>query len=137
MDISIATSRGSDVERRATVLVAARPDRMRDSLELLLRTIPGMEIVGQTDNGPSALRIVAEERPSLAVVDTNLSDGSALTLLRPIKAREPRTRRLVLVDNGQKQKDAATAGAGAVLRKGFPAEELFDAVERLLPGWSK
>ena len=132
MDMSVATPKGSDVERSATVLVAARPGRMRDSLKLLLKTIPGIEIVGQADNTSLALRMIAERRPALVLVDTNLPDDGVLTVLRQIKARESQTRCLVLADNGQKQADVAAAGADAVLRKGFPAEELFDTVERLL-----
>ncbi len=132
MDRSVATPKGNEVERSATVIIAARPGRMRDSLQLLLKTIPGIEIVGQADNDSMALRMVAEHRPALVLVDTNLCDDGALTVLGQIKAQESQTRCLVLADNGQKQEDAAAAGADAVLRKGFPAEELFDAVERLL-----
>jgi len=110
---------------------------MRDNLKLLLRTIPGIEIVGQADDSSSALRMSAEHRPALVLVDTNLPNDDVLTVLRQIKARQPQTRCLVLADNGQKQEDIAAAGADAVLRKGFPAEELFDTVERLLSGWSQ
>ena len=140
MDMPVATPKGSEIERSATVIIAARPGRMRDSLKLLLRTIPGIKIVGQADDSSSALRMMAEHRPALAVVDTNLPDACTepgrsdgfLTVLREIKVRKSETRCLVLADTGQKQADAAAAGADAVLRKGFPAEELFAVMERLL-----
>ena len=94
---------------------------MRDSLKLLLTAIPGLRIVGEADDNSSGLRMVAEHRPALVLLDTNLSSDGVLALVRQIKAKESQTHHLVLVDDGQKQADASAAGA--VLRRGFPARE--------------
>lgn len=54
------------------VLIAAKPDRMRESLRILLRLVDGINIVGQASDERSTLRMIAKHRPALVLLDTNL-----------------------------------------------------------------
>ena len=120
------------IKSRALTLIVARSGRVRDGLEALLTTIPQIEIVGQVDDVPWALRMITEHRPALVLLDFNLLDGQVETVLRQIQAARPGTRCTVLVDNAQQEQAAKAAGADGVLIKGFPAAALFATVERLL-----
>lgn len=126
--------RGNQAAHDISVLVAARPGRMRDSLLALLKSAPRISVVGQTDCGASALNMVAVYHPALALLDTDLPDGKVFAVLEQIKALEPRCCCLVLADDRHQQQDAVSAGADAALLKGFPAARLLDVIERLVDG---
>lgn len=114
------------------VLIAGRPCRMRDSLHILLKTMPGIDIIGHADDGSSALRMITERQPALVLLDTNLPGEMFFTLLKRIKGNGFHSRCLVLVDDVQQRREAQAAGADAVLVKGFPAAKLFETMEKLL-----
>ena len=119
-------------EHNASVLIAARPCRMRDSLRLLLRTMPGIEIAGCADDSVSALRMFAECHPVLALLDTNLPGEGVTSVLRQIKANGSGTHCLVLAGDAWQQRKASAAGADVTLLKGFSMAELVKAIEGLL-----
>ena len=122
----------NQTKHRASVLIAGRPSRIRDSLRFLLKTMPGIEIVGNADDSALALRMVAEHRPALFLLDTNLPGEGAASVLQQIRANGSQSRCLVLADDAQQQREARNAGADVALLKGCSAAELFDSVESLL-----
>ncbi len=125
-------SREDEIKLGAPVLVAARPGRMRDSLQILLKMVNGINVVGHADDSSSAVRMVSMHRPALLLLDTNLPGEEISTVLKQIKANGSRSRCLVLVDSVQQRRDARTAGADVALIKGFPAAKLFEVIKGLL-----
>jgi DNA-binding NarL/FixJ family response regulator len=115
------------------VLIAGKPSRMRDSLHVLLKTMPGIEIVGHADDDSATLRMVAEHQPVLVLLDTNLPGEGFSTVLAGIQENGLPSRCLVLADSLRQHWEAQSAGADASLVKGFSAVKLFEIVERLLP----
>lgn len=114
------------------VLIAARPGLIRDGLQAVLAAMPQIEMMDPVDDGPSALKKMAEHQPALVLLDTNLPDDQVWTLLQQIKARWPQIQCLILADSGRQQQTAQAAGADGVLIKGFPTKELYASVKRLL-----
>ena len=120
------------VTNRMSVLIVARPGRIREGLRALLRTIPRIEIVGQVGQGSAALEMVTRERPALVLLNSSLPFEETWMALKQIKAEWPQTRCIVLVDNIQEQDMAQAAGADGVLLKGFAAETLFMTIDEVL-----
>jgi DNA-binding NarL/FixJ family response regulator len=133
-EMSRIVHRGDQAAHDISVLIAARPGRMRDSLLAVLKSAPGISVVGQADCGASALSMIAACCPALALLDTDLPDGQAFAVLEQIKTLEPRCCCLVLADDRHQQQDAVSAGADAALLKGFPAAKLLGVIERLVDG---
>lgn len=125
-------SREGEVKLGAPVLVAARPDRMRDSLQILLKMVNEINVVGHADDSYSAVRMVSKHRPALLLLDTNLPGEEISTVLEQIRANGSQSRCLVLVDSVQQRQEAESAGADAALVKGFPAAKLFEVIKGLL-----
>lgn len=115
-----------------STLIVARPGRLRDALGALLTTIPGLRIVGQADDGPSALKMVAEHHPTLVLLDSTLPDDEVKTVVRQIKAHWPQLRCIVLAGNPEQQQIVRSAGADEVLLKEYPAANLLASLEKLL-----
>ncbi len=115
------------------VLVAARPSRMRDSLDFLLKSVFGINNIVHADDSPAALRLVSEHRPALLLLDTNLPGEGFAIVLHQIKSDGSQSHHcLVLADDDQRQQQALAAGADAALVKGFSTAELFEIIDRLL-----
>ena len=121
-------------ESNGTVLIVARPGELRDGLRALLTTTGKIRHISQADDGPSALAIVGQSCPQVAVLDCNIPDGEVQTLLARIKAACPETRCLVLADSAKQQREAESAGADVTVLKGFPAARLAQTLARLLQG---
>ena len=119
-------------ERGARVLIAARRDRMRDSLHLLLKAVPGINIIGSADNSSSALRMVSEHHPALVLLDTNLPGEETTGVLRRIKANGSQSRCLVLSGTIDQRRETQAAGADVALLKGFSTEQFLETIEALL-----
>jgi DNA-binding NarL/FixJ family response regulator len=105
---------------------------MRDSLRALLRAIPQVRVIGQVEDGPSALKMLIEHCPSLVLLASNLPGDGAWGVLKQTKAEQPQTRCLVLADTIHQQCKAEAAGADSVLLAGFPATKFFATIEELL-----
>jgi DNA-binding NarL/FixJ family response regulator len=105
---------------------------MRDSLQALLAAMPRIGAVDEADDGAAALRRVAASRPALLVLDTNLSDGAAWSVLKEIKSRWPQTQCVILAQSASQRETAQAAGADGVLIKGFSTAELYVMIDELL-----
>ena len=116
----------------ASLLLVAKPGRMREGLQALLRTIPEIEIVGQEDCESQALTLISQQQPALVLLDSSLTPQEMLPTLMQIKAGYPRTRCIVLVENVQQQGAAREAGADIALISGFSAEVLNGAIDQIL-----
>jgi DNA-binding NarL/FixJ family response regulator len=119
------------MRRHASAVIVAEPGRFRDSLRALLIATPQIDAVNQADDADSALRAIAEDHAALMFLDGSLPGDGVGAVLRGIRAEGSEVRCIVLADNARQQQEAKVAGADAVLLKGFPTAELFQAVERL------
>jgi DNA-binding NarL/FixJ family response regulator len=120
------------VTRPVSLLLVARPGRMREGLQALLRTIPEIEIVGQADFESQTLPLISQQQPALVLLDSSLAFREMLPALIQIKGEYPRTRCIVLVENAQQQSAAREAGADTTLITGFSAEVLHAAIDQVL-----
>jgi DNA-binding NarL/FixJ family response regulator len=120
------------VANTVSLLLVARPGRMREGLQALLRTIPEIEIVGQADSESQAMALITRLQPALVLLDSSLTLQEMLPTLIQIKGGVPRTRCIVLVENAQQQGAARDAGADSALITGFSAEVLHAAIDQVL-----
>ena len=122
-------------EESTSVLIVAKPTRMREGLRALLMAMPQLKIIGQVDDGPSAMQMISDHHPALILLDSNLPEDEAWVVLKQVK-NGSNTRCLVLADTVQQQRVARAEGADDVLLTGVPAAKLFTTIERLLPDTS-
>lgn len=113
-------------------LIIAKPGHLRKSLQSLLRTIPQIEILAESNDPSILLKMKQEIQPELILVDGGLMAEDDWTAVRNIKADWPGTRILVLTDDDQQGQAAREAGADHYLLKGFRATELARLIETSL-----
>jgi DNA-binding NarL/FixJ family response regulator len=110
------------------VLIADDSMRARDGLRALLTIRPEIEVVGEAANGQDAVRLVAECRPDIVLMDLHMPvlDGVQATQL--IKQRWPAVTIVVLTMYAADQSAALAAGADAFLIKGNAPDRLLAAL---------
>lgn len=95
---------------------------------------PEMKIVGQAEDGLTAIQKVVELKPDLVVLDIGLPDMSGIQVARRILELAPTTRILFLTENTTPEvvRAALLTGAQGYVVKSSAARELVPALEALL-----
>jgi DNA-binding NarL/FixJ family response regulator len=115
-------------------MIIAQPGQLRDSLQILLQTIPNMEFVVAAHDTPTALAMERHYCPALVLLDMNLAVSNELPLLHQMKQRCPNVRTIVMVDAEAQRTLCETAHVDVVLVKGVLATRLVAIIEELLAG---
>jgi len=110
------------------VLIADDSARARDGLRALLTIRPEIEVVGEATNGQDAVRLVAECRPDIVLMDLHMPVLDGVQATRLIKQQWPAVTVIVLTMYAVEQSAAIAAGADAFLMKGSAAERLLAAL---------
>jgi DNA-binding NarL/FixJ family response regulator len=69
---------------------------LRTGLKLLLGSQQDMEIIGETGSGMEAVKLAAELKPRVIVLDLSLDDINGLEILSELKSIDPYIKVLVL-----------------------------------------
>jgi ribosomal protein S18 acetylase RimI-like enzyme len=118
--------------RRALALIVARSAQFRESLSVLVRSIPHIGRIEQAEDLASPLAEDPEPSPDLVLCDYESVRDEPVGTLHRVKARWPQSRCVVLVEDEDARQKAQAAGADVVLTKGVLAARLLEEIERLL-----
>ncbi|MFF7156448.1 response regulator [Streptomyces sp. NPDC008139] len=121
------------------IVVADDHHVVRTGFAALLDTQPGFTVVGTARDGAEAVRVCAELRPDVVLMDVRMPtmDGIEATrrlAAQPGSAQGPRVLILTTFDLDEYVYDALRAGASGFLLKDVTAERLFDAVRVVAEG---
>ncbi|MGH2896301.1 MAG: response regulator [Solirubrobacteraceae bacterium] len=113
------------------LLVVDDHDLFRAGLASLLSAEDGIEVVGQASGGKMGVRLAAELRPDVILMDVRMPDMSGPDATREILAREPGIRVLALTVSSDDADVSAVLQAGAVgfLAKDTPIDSLVVAIQ--------
>jgi DNA-binding NarL/FixJ family response regulator len=119
-----------------TVVVADDQSAVREGLVLLLGTLPGITVVGQAEDGATAVDVVAAAQPQVALMDLNMPRCDGVEATRRIRAEYPRTRVVVLTTYSDDDSiiNALQAGALGYLTKDATRAEIGRAVQAAAAG---
>lgn len=118
------------------VLLAEDQGMMRSALALLLALEDDIEVVGQVDNGTTAVDRALELTPDVAVLDIEMPGRSGLEVAADLRERLPACKVLIVTTFSRPGylRRAMEAGARGFLAKDGPVEELAVAIRKVQAG---
>jgi DNA-binding NarL/FixJ family response regulator len=107
------------------VLVVDDHPMVREGLRSMLAG-DGVDVVAEADSGAEALRLAAEQRPDVVLLDLELPDMDGLTVLRRMRETDPTLPVLVVTmhEDAGLMRRAVQAGAAGYVLKGIGRREL-------------
>ncbi|GAA1547261.1 response regulator transcription factor [Streptomyces albidochromogenes] len=118
-------------------LVADDQAVVRTGFMNLLNTQEDIEVVGEAEDGVQAVRIAAETRPDLALLDIRMPHKNGIEAAREILAASGGTTKILMLTTfglDEYVYDALAAGAGGFLLKDATFPELLHAVRVVAAG---
>jgi NarL family two-component system response regulator LiaR len=127
------------IEQRATRIAIVDDHAMvRSGLAAFLSVADDLELVGEAENGQQALRLCAEERPDVVLMDLVMPGMDGVQTTRAIRERFPEIRVIALTSFPEDRlvQDVLEAGALSYLLKNVGADELARAIRAAREGRS-
>lgn len=109
---------------------------VREGIRTLLEKVPGIEVVGEAENGRDALQRCRELVPAVALMDMTMPGMNGIEATQRIVAEVPDVRVLILSMHKDKRfvAQAFKAGASGYLLKDCASSELLQAVREVAAG---
>ncbi len=109
---------------------------IRRGLATLIGGEPDMEVCGQAEDAPTALRDVMKIQPELVILDLSLKGNSGLELIKSIQAFNPKIQILVLSMHPESiyALRVLKAGARAYVMKQEVVNKVLEAIRRIRSG---
>ncbi|MGW0005739.1 response regulator [Nocardia grenadensis] len=119
-----------------TVLVVDDQELMRVGLKMVLGAHPEIEVVGEADNGATAVARAAELTPDVVLMDVRMPVVDGVTATGRILEADHGARVLVMTtfDLDEHALGALRAGASGFLLKDTPPEDLISAIRSVAAG---
>ncbi|WP_010095305.1 response regulator [Ornithinibacillus scapharcae] len=117
----------------ARVLITDDAAFMRMQLKDIISKL-GHEVVGEADNGATAVQLADELKPDLITMDITMPEMNGVDATRSIRGTNPDVKIIVCSAMGQQSMvvDAIQAGANDFVVKPFNAERIKESIDRVL-----
>ena len=118
------------------IVVADDHPVVRGGLVAMLRTIPGLDVVGEAADGDAAVHVVLELRPDVILMDVRMPGRDGIEATRRIREMVPDCRVLMVTmyDDDATVFTAMQAGAQGYLLKDAEQDDIVRAVHGVVAG---
>ncbi len=109
---------------------------LREGIAAIITSEPDMILVAQAATGREAIRMFAQHRPDITLMDLRLPDMSGIDAIIAIRAEAPDARIIVLTtfDGDVEMQRALEAGARGYLLKSMPPKDMVAAIRQVHAG---
>lgn len=118
------------------VLIADDHQLVRQGLAVLLSVKPGVEVVGQAENGIKAVKLALSLKPDIILMDLQMPEKDGIEATQEIKEENPNARILIITSFAEDENvyRAIKAGALGFLLKDSSPPELLQAIHDVCNG---
>lgn len=119
--------------QKPTILLVSQPGHLRDSLQVLLKSLSGgPRVVLESGWSPKLEAVKSHPVLALVVMEPDGLEDVVSTSVAQFKTHWPQTRLVVLVDSEKQHQASTSAGADRVWFKGTLAAQILIEIEALL-----
>ena len=118
------------------VLIADDQELIRQSLQIVLETKEGIEVVGTAKDGREVIQLVRKEKPDVILMDIRMPEMDGVQCTKIIKDIYPNIKIIILTtfDDDEFVFSALKHGASGYLLKGISMDELEKAIHTVYKG---
>jgi DNA-binding NarL/FixJ family response regulator len=119
--------------KRIKILIVDDQKNVRQSLSTILRLNDDFEVLAEASSGDEAIRLAAQLKPDVVLMDMSMSEMDGTAATRSIKKRDPGIGVLMLTMHGSEnaRQRAFEAGVDGFVEKGIAMNELADLLRRI------
>lgn len=116
------------------VFIADESAVVRERLIDMLSELPGIEIIGQAEDGLQATNLIEKLNPDVVILDIHMPGGSGIEVLRNIKKNEPVPLVIILTSYSypKYRKKCMDLGANFFFDKSTEFEKVTEVCEQLI-----
>jgi len=124
------------MQREVTVLIADDHPVFRRGLKEIIEENPGFQVVGEASDGESALRLILELKPAIAVLDVDMPRVNGLEVVRALQDRHVPVTVVFLTMYGEEDmfNAAMDLGVKAYVLKDNAVVDILSALEEVARG---
>jgi DNA-binding NarL/FixJ family response regulator len=118
------------------ILLADDHKVMREGLRMVVNRESSLEVVGEADNGVTAVALALELRPDVVVMDVSMPELNGLKAMEALKRLVPEARVLILTRHTDSSyvQQLLQSGANGYVLKQSASDELVRAIQRVAAG---
>jgi DNA-binding NarL/FixJ family response regulator len=122
--------------KKSKVVIVDDHPIVRQGLAELINDQADLVTCGEAESPPQAIKVIAETRPDVAVVDISLAAGDGIELCRQVREQWPEMAILVMSmhDEALYAERVLRAGANGYVMKQEPQETVMAAIRKVLAG---
>jgi DNA-binding NarL/FixJ family response regulator len=116
------------------VLLVDDHDLIRETVRSFLESLPGLEVVGEAENGRVAVQLARDKKPAVVVMDVIMPEMDGIEATRLITTEMPVVKVIAFSmhwDEGYRE-TLRQAGASCLVSKDSAFEELIRAIEAVV-----
>ena len=111
---------------------------IRKSLRILLKTVPGVEVVGEAEDGRIAMELMHQLLPDIIIMDIRMPVMDGIEATRWITTVFPDVKVIAFTSCAEKStiREMFEAGASGILLKGCGSVDIISAINAVAEGKS-
>lgn len=124
------------MDGKKRVVIAEDHQILRDGLKAILNDSKNLEVVGEADDGISAIRRIQQLEPDLVLLDLSMPRMNGISVIKEIKGRYPEIKIVTLTMHKDEEYVLETfrSGADGYCIKSSGHDELLMAIRAVLDG---